>query len=118
MNQFKPYRIVVFARGFRAGKRYKRYTEIVPSGFAYMGWTETQHYQEARLPSAGSFLYPGLHAVRRAALEFLALPANAGKISEKRTTQRRANQRKKTCQNFCLAVPAMTDMLIRQIPTV
>lgn len=55
--QQRPYRISVFgSRG------------------AYAGWTPVQHYREARLPSSGSFLYPGIHAVRRAAMEYLALP--------------------------------------------
>ena len=39
-----------------------------------MGWTEQQSFQEARLPSAGSFLYPALHAVYRAAHDYLVLP--------------------------------------------
>ena len=69
-----PYRIVVFASGFGPGRLHKRYTEIVKPDHAYMGWTPQQHYQEARLPSAGSFLYPGFIAVRRAAMEYLALP--------------------------------------------
>ena len=69
-----PYRIVVFACGFGPGRLHKRYTEIVKRDYAYMGWTPQQYYQEARLPSAGSFLYPGLIAVRRAAMEYLALP--------------------------------------------
>lgn len=67
----RPYRIVVFARGpLVTGKRRKPR----PTGYAYMGWREEQAYSEARLPGAGSFLYPGLHAVRRAAFEYLALP--------------------------------------------
>lgn len=53
-----PYRIVVFT-----------------ASHAYMGWTKQQHYQEARLPSAGSFSFPGPLAVRRAAMEYLADPA-------------------------------------------
>ena len=62
-----PYRIVVFAESPRRGRRPAR-------GYAYMGWSPVQHFEEARLPGAGSFLYPGLHAVRRAALEYLSLP--------------------------------------------
>lgn len=64
----RPYRIVVFT-----------------SGFAYFGWTPRQHYREARLPSAGSFLFPGMFAVRRAAMEYLALP-------DTRQVQIRTNQ--------------------------
>jgi hypothetical protein len=42
--------------------------------FGYDLWTQTQSYQEARLSSAGSFLFPGIHAVRKAAMDALALP--------------------------------------------
>ena len=69
----RPYRLVIFATGTRTvgrGKRQRRQT----IGYGYMGWTPVQAYQEARLPSAGSFLYPGLHAVHRAAHVYLALP--------------------------------------------
>ena len=51
----KPYRIVVFASGFRPGKRFKptktrgAYSEIVPCDYGFMAWNPTQHYQEARL---------------------------------------------------------------------
>jgi hypothetical protein len=72
-----PYRMVVFASRFVPSKRqpkHGRFTAIERQDFAYMGWTETQAYQEARLPSAGSFLYPGLFAVRNAAMAALALP--------------------------------------------
>ena len=62
-----PYRIVVFATGL-IGRRKKA------TGYGYMGWNPHQAYQEARLPSAGSFLYPGLHAVRDAAMHYLQLP--------------------------------------------
>lgn len=69
-----PYRLVIFANRYTAKKRYKKYTAIERVGYAVMGWTSTQYYQEARLPSAGSFLYPGLHAVRNSALDALAQP--------------------------------------------
>ena len=62
-----PYRIVVFATG-AIGHRKK----VV--GYGYMGWTPHQAYREARLPGAGSFLYPGLHAAYQAAQAYLALP--------------------------------------------
>src|SRR3954468_16319859 len=74
LHERRPYRMVVFAQGFRVVRRYKRFTKIEPSVYAYMGWTPTQHYQEERLPSAGSFLFPGLHAVRKAAMAELAKP--------------------------------------------
>jgi hypothetical protein len=72
-----PYRIVVFASKYVPSKRQPkraRYTAIERIDYAFMGWTETQVYQEARLPSAGSFLFPGLFAVRRAAMNALSLP--------------------------------------------
>lgn len=70
----RPYRIVVFAHGFTPKREYKRWTAIEKTGYAYMGWNPLQSYQEARLPSAGSFLYPGIFAVRRAAMAELAKP--------------------------------------------
>lgn len=42
--------------------------------FGYILWNPVQVYREARLPDAGSFLFPGLHAVRAAALNELAKP--------------------------------------------
>ena len=71
----KPYRIIVFASGFRPGRRRRTYTEIIPCDYAFDGWTPAQSYQEARLPSAGSFLFPGIVAVRKAAMEYLARPS-------------------------------------------
>lgn len=75
-TQFRtPYRIVVFASAaINQLKRSKNKLTTETRNYAYMGWNRTQHYKEARLPNAGSFLYPGLFAVRKAAMEFLALP--------------------------------------------
>lgn len=70
----RPYRIQVFATGLTAGKRHKRFTQLVVWEYGYDAWNPEQSYQEARLPSAGSFLYPGIFAVRQAAMEFLARP--------------------------------------------
>jgi hypothetical protein len=40
-----------------------------------MGWTPVQVFDRgARLPNAGSFLYPGIVAVRKAAMEYLSNP--------------------------------------------
>lgn len=58
MSELTPYRADVFFTG--KDKRGK------PQGAAYCLWNPVQHYKEARLPSAGSFLFPGLHAIRRA----------------------------------------------------
>lgn len=69
----RPYRVVVFAEETQVVGKGKR-ARTVRSTYAYMGWTEAQYYSEARLPSAGSFLFPGLHAVHRAAMDYLAIP--------------------------------------------
>ena len=77
MNTQTPYRIAVAAkRYFPVGRMNPRtgFTKMTLREFAYDLWTPTQSYQEARLPSAGSFLFPGIHAVRRAAMHALALP--------------------------------------------
>lgn len=67
-----PYIIHVFATGTRTiGKGKRQRTQTI--GYGYMGWTSVQHYQEARLPGAGSFLYPGFIRARQAALAFLRL---------------------------------------------
>ena len=70
----KPYRVIAFAHGWRITRKLKRVTRIEPTQYGYCLWTETQHYQEARLPSAGSFLFPGIHAVRDAAIAELSKP--------------------------------------------
>lgn len=68
-----PYRVCVFAAGQRTiGKGKRQRTQAI--GYGYMGWTPVQHYREARLPSAGSFLYPGFIRARQAALAYLRLP--------------------------------------------
>lgn len=67
----RPYRVVVFT-----------------AKYAYELWTPEQHYQEARLPSAGSFLFPGIHRVREAAILALAL-------QDTRQAQIRTNQDRK-----------------------
>jgi hypothetical protein len=71
METRRPCRIVVFASGPLATTKRRKPRA---TGYAYIGWREHQAYSEARLPGAGSFLFPGLHAVRRAALAYLALP--------------------------------------------
>lgn len=68
-----PYRIMVSAVGLKRGKRYRKYTALTEYHYGYMGWNPVQVYQEARLPNAGSFLYPGITAVRQAAMDYLAL---------------------------------------------
>ena len=83
-----PYRLVIFASRYAPKKKLKRHTVIERIQYGYDGWTPVQYYREARLPSAGSFLYPGMHAVRRAAMEALAIP-NVTQVSV------RTNQDKK-----------------------
>lgn len=74
MPTLTPYRVNVFAQGWRVTNRLKRVTRIERVGYGYQLWTEKQSYSEARLPGAGSFLFPGLHAVRDAALAELSKP--------------------------------------------
>lgn len=74
MELRKPYRVNVFATKLVAGRRYKSYTVLELCHYGYSLWNPEQNYQEARLPSAGSFLFPGIHRVRDAAIAALALP--------------------------------------------
>lgn len=79
-----PYRLIVFAHGWQHTKpRRTRKTSawgvqcaLVRQGYAFMGWHAEQDpiVDASRLPGAGSFCYPGLHAVQRAAAEYLARP--------------------------------------------
>jgi hypothetical protein len=68
----KPYRVQVFATGLARGKNRKRYSELVTRDYGYGLWNPEQHYQEARLPGAGSFLFPGMFAARAAAMDVLS----------------------------------------------
>lgn len=68
----KPFRLAVFARGMSSARKSRTRTEIEPGTYGIFGWTPVQSYHEARLPSAGSFLYPGIFAVRKAVMEYLA----------------------------------------------
>jgi hypothetical protein len=73
MREIRPYVIWVFAsREEEKGKGKRKKTVTVDYGYCL--WNPEQHYQEARLPSAGSFLWPGPIAARRAALDALMLP--------------------------------------------
>jgi hypothetical protein len=65
-----PLRIQVFGT-----HEVRKEKNIIKQGFGFDLWNpEQQCGQEARLPSAGSYLWPGLHATRRAALIALAQP--------------------------------------------
>ena len=78
-----PYRLVVFACGYRRGRTYigrgpshrGAYSVITPITYAYCGWTEDQTAEPWRLPGSGTFCFPGLHAVHRAARAYLAMLA-------------------------------------------
>lgn len=73
VSKYRPYRIAVFATSTTVvGKGKRQRTKV--QGYGYCGWTPVQHYVEARLPGAGSFSFPGIHAARVAAREYLALP--------------------------------------------
>ena len=90
-----PYRIMVFAHGFRPDRKGKAFD------YAFMAWNPVQSYQEARLPSAGSFLYPGIVAARKAAMEFLT-------ISSTRQVSIRTNQDKQVYRYFLHADGTIT----------
>ena len=65
-----PLRIIVFGT-----QEIRKGNKIIKRGFGFVSWNpEQQCGQEARLPTAGSFLWPGLFATRRAALIALAQP--------------------------------------------
>ncbi len=69
----QPYRLMASGTSLRTTGRGKRKrAQLV--GWGIMGWTTEQPYNEARLPGAGSFLFPGLHAVRQAAMDYLNRP--------------------------------------------
>jgi len=84
----RPYRVAVFSMRYRPVKQLKWMTTIERVGVGWDLWTPVQAYSEARLPSAGSFLFPGIHAVRRAAME-------AFKDSSVHQVQVRTNQDRK-----------------------
>ncbi len=69
-----PYRLNVSATStVTVGKGKRQRTKV--RHYGYMGWTPFQLCgQEARLPDAGSFLYPGFIRAREAAMAYLALP--------------------------------------------
>jgi len=69
-----PYRVSVFATGTHTiGKGKRQITKTI--GYGFQGWTPVQFFDAGpRLPSSGSFLYPGaLHAIK-AAREYLKTP--------------------------------------------
>lgn len=68
------YTLIAFGTRYRPVRRLKRSTVIERVGFAVQGWNRENSHEPGRLPSSGSFTFPGLHAVRRAALEYLADP--------------------------------------------
>lgn len=76
MENRTPYRVQVSRWQYRPAGRPRKngFTPIQKVGTGYDLWTPEQSYQEARLPSAGSFLFPGLFAVRAAALAEFAKP--------------------------------------------
>lgn len=75
LNGVRPYRLVVFAQGLKRGKRSPKVCQLNRQGVAWIGWTPHQHCgQEARLPGAGSFLYPGFLKARQAAFQYLQQP--------------------------------------------
>ena len=75
-----PYRAIVFTTiDTRAGTRKK--TRTVTSGAAYVLWNSECTCEPWRLEGSGSFLWNGLHAVRRAAMAVFADDPNVHQIS-------------------------------------
>ncbi len=74
MALVRPYRVIVFTQSqHTTGKGKRQRTRTI--GSAYVSWSPFQHCgQEARLPDAGSFLYPGFLRARQAAQLALRLP--------------------------------------------
>ena len=77
----KTYCLHVFASGFRPGGRVKAnrshgaYCEIIPCDYGIQGWNPDNRHEPGRLPTSGCFTWVGIVAVRKAAMEYLALPS-------------------------------------------
>lgn len=68
-----PYRIDVFGTSeieIKKGKRARKERR----GWAIQAWNPVNHFEPGRLPGAGSFLFPGLHAARSTALLYFQQP--------------------------------------------
>jgi hypothetical protein len=74
MALVRPYRVIVFTQSqHTTGKGKRQRTRTI--GSAYVSWSPFQRCgQEARLPDAGSFLYPGFLRAQEAAKLALRLP--------------------------------------------
>jgi hypothetical protein len=68
------YGLAVFARGFRAGRRTRKMTELIPSDYGFLGWNPDSSHESGRLPGSGSFSWVGIVAVRKAAMDYLRRP--------------------------------------------
>ena len=91
MSDATPIRLLVTVQGYRPTRRYyerkRPYTAVERCVYGFVAWTPEQHYNEARLPCAGSFLFPGVHAARAEAMRYLERP-NVQQVSV-RTNQDR-----------------------------
>lgn len=66
-NVYTPYRVFASGTSYRVvGRGNRRHQE--PRGYAYVVWNPDSTVEPSRLPGSGTFLWPGLHAARRAAL--------------------------------------------------
>lgn len=75
-----PLRAVVFTSFQRTIGRGKK-ARTVTTGAAYELWNPSTVCEPWRLEGSGSFLWPGLHAVRRAAMAEFAADPNVTQIS-------------------------------------
>lgn len=78
-STLRPYRLLVGKTGQRVvGKGRRRRT--VECGYGFVAWNPEQPYgTQARLPGAGSFTWPGVHAARAEAMR--QLEAGADQVS-------------------------------------
>ena len=75
-----PYRALVFTSIERTiGRGKRRRAEWIGAG--YVLWNPSRECEPWRLPSSGSFLWPGLHAVRDAALRAFTNDPNVHQVS-------------------------------------
>ena len=85
------YRILVSGQGWRHGRLVRGkhpYTKVEPTTMSWVAWNLDHTVESARLPGSGSFVWPGLHAVRTEALRLMAA-SNVSQVSI-RTNQDRS----------------------------
>ena len=68
------YTLNVFGTRYAPVRRLKRQTIIERQGFGFQGWNPNNDHDPGRLPGSGSFVFVGMHNVRRAAMQYLDQP--------------------------------------------